>query len=899
MEDEKMSYSKTTWVNGITAINKDVMNNIENGIYNLDQAVNKGASIIPSVAYGMNNKISVTGANTVQPKFTIQGKTVVNLLGKDGNCEDVSKWDDVNSTHTLDGSNKVFGSNGIKMTMTASASALRKLKANLLVDATKYYAASAYLKNGNITSGVKMVASGASVSSEIITDTTAFHRVFIKLSPANISAMTDLWIIYGITGTSGQYAYVDGIMIEEITAAQYADSSFQPSPYVDSYACLQNPYMEVRHDNLVRNGNGEEGVAWWNVGNNATSSVLSIVNGKFQFTVTGTPTAGCYFGQIVSVKPNTNYYLASNLTGGIMLQINDGADNVAIVPKSTTSNVTFNTGSYNSIHLIFKFDTASTGTADSIMLIEGTTAPSSYKPCILERVVLETKLTSDDSITYDNGEVTGLINWKHKTLFGKDYDWQYGADLTGYKALAFPSISTNTGNLNIITKYDGKIIPFNDALTVDTQSNRTWESPSRQYISVSDTDTGWAESITPNSDEVKAFMNGWKAVATYSSARYVAWVSIVDGSVPSGSINTTVATAFVSGGTSLIVQDGSKFSVNDYIAIKYDTGGWSTPAISAINGNTLTLNVAMAGNCAIGNIIIKMDNGSTNISLLNYCKNNVAPGYEGYQLHYKLATPEPITDDNCHIHGDVPMFDAGDNYLYLDSGMVLGEVANPYYASSYWIINDKNTTSQLKNKTEDILSVYRNLIKDINWPIYYNDVYAYGKARTYINTNFDTNATYTVDYKILATQAPQVGSLACSYNQDLITAVNKLEESVNSKQEHDSILDTIVDLSLYEANSQLVMWDCFKYDSNNVYVGTFIPFASIKKTIPVITIKGYQIMSGYTDCTSKFTLNNVNVAKNGFYINFKTQDAATIALFANGFYNNNKFSYIVDCRERI
>jgi hypothetical protein len=78
-----------------------------------------------------------------------------------------------------------------------------------------------------------------------------------------------------------------------------------------------------------------------------------------------------------------------------------------------------------------------------------------------------------------------------------------------------------------------------------------------------------------------------------------------------------------------------------------------------------------------GDVLVKCDNGTTDFTLLNWCKSNIAPNYQGYKLHYKLSQPEPITDSNVHYHGDDLSITTGDNYIVMDSGMVLGEVANP------------------------------------------------------------------------------------------------------------------------------------------------------------------------------------------------------------------------------
>jgi hypothetical protein len=301
------------------------------------------------------------------------------------------------------------------------------------------------------------------------------------------------------------------------------------------------------------------------------------------------------------------------------------------------------------------------------MLIKGTTAPVSYKPCIVERVVLEGKFTSDDSIAYSNGQVTGSIWLKHRTLYGRDYDWFYDADFSAFKRIRLGAIVNiaNTNGTSYVVSNDGMIIKEN---TSCNGVNQFANNNTGMYITASDSDTGWLESVNPNSDEVKAFMNGWKAVDYFTTTgRYCTWQSIIDNSFPSIAVQTT-ALATSTGTTATIAS--AVFSAGDSVGV-FNSAGAKKGAynVASVSGNTLTF--TGSANVSSGDILVKNDS-----NIVSYCKKNVAPGYEGYQLHYKLQNPEPTTDINCHVHGDIPKFDVGDNYLYLDSGIVLDEVAN-------------------------------------------------------------------------------------------------------------------------------------------------------------------------------------------------------------------------------
>lgn len=878
--------------------------NVNATLSDLVKNISNDVILTPSMNYGMNNKITNTGEVTNSPKFTIQGKTVINLLGKDGNCEDVSVWNGGNTTQTLDATNKVFGSNGLKVVISSTTGynypqpiAKRTDLANKF--SGKYLFLSVYIKNGNATNACGyLVTDGVSVTTPLVTDTTKFTRVGVKVTNATSTSLNALGIY--ITGTSGQYAYMDGLMINEITANEYNNLTvaqlLNNYPYVDSYTCLQNPYIEVRHDNLVRNGNGEEGTAWWTQQNYAT---MSIVNNKFQLVTTQN---GWGAIQNVKLKPNTAYYLYGNVSGNTQIYVNRDVGQGGGIYRTGVG--TFNTGSGNTDFYIYIYNaTLGTGTADSIMLLEGTTAPSSYKPCRLERTVLETNLTSDDSITYKNGEVTGQIWWKHKTLYGKDYDWQYVSNNSGWRIITInPSseLGKQSGSGEILVKYNGQIVTTQDVGTFSTADRVNSGPDGQMWISVSDNDAGW--SITPNNDEVKAFMNGWKALAyNGATSRYTGWVSVIDNSYPSGTATTTTTSAGTST-TNIIVSDSSKFSVSDYVMIQNGTS-WNWGYITSIPDSThITIQIAIS--YVSSAIVVKCDNGTTNTFLLNWCANNVAPNYDGYQLHYKLSDPETVTDDNCHIHGDIPLFDVGDNYLYLDSGIVLGEVTNPVLGNgSFYYWNNINYPSGFfKYPNEYISSIYLNNIFN-NKMMGLKGVASnsYGNERWSTNsTDVDANAVYTVDYKILETQAPQIGTISCSYSQDINSAISNIQESLNNKQVHDSILDQIVDKSLYERiifNNDYITW--ISSASSILYFNISIKFSVVKKAVPTISMSKLLIRTLTSgDITSKIKFAGSLIQKDSVILNFSTTNSTLISDIKN----NGVYAYVevtADCRDRI
>lgn len=159
-----------------------------------------------------------------------------------------------------------------------------------------------------------------------------------------------------------------------------------------------------------------------------------------------------------------------------------------------------------------------------------------------------------------------------------------------------------------------------------------------------------------------------------------------------------------------------------------------------------------------------------------------APNWTPYQLLYKLAslTVEPVMSE-----GALTLVE-GDNQVEVGTGIVLREKANPKYSSGsggYYHINyDLNDNaligSQLRNKANKILSVYRNSRRD-NWEIL--SVNAYGKERAQIPAGkYDQFAAYSVTYTKLdkSPVVPITGTLAVNEKAQLTDLTSGVQEAL-------------------------------------------------------------------------------------------------------------------------
>lgn len=211
--------------------------------------VEQAVSSTPVSLMRGQNLINVT-SDGVTPfnVLNIKGRTLVNLLGRDGNCEDASKWLDYQSTHALDSTNRVYGSNGMKVTI-ATGYTEGDLNRSLTLTGGKYYIILGDVKNGNATNAKLIYGSTPSIQS--VSDTNNFNPVYIKINPVStITTNLNMTVI----GSAGQYAYFDGIRVYEISQAEYnalgttltdINAIAAKYPYVDDMKGLNNPYLNV------------------------------------------------------------------------------------------------------------------------------------------------------------------------------------------------------------------------------------------------------------------------------------------------------------------------------------------------------------------------------------------------------------------------------------------------------------------------------------------------------------------------------------------------------------------------------------------------------------------------------------------------------------------------------
>jgi hypothetical protein len=475
------------------------------------------------------------------------GRTLVNLLGKDGNAEDTSKWSaTLNCTIALDSSFKLYGNNSIKVTASADNVIVRKSIKNL-IETGKYYVLVSVIKP-NVDKPVVLEVERSSTTpittKSLSTSGTATQTQYVKFSGTTFlgDSATDVFLDIQANGTntfawaSGDTFNFDGVRLFEIPQSIYDSLEFDVNkfPYVDSVRHTKNPYFIAYGKNML------PPFTEWTL--HANAEVVSPYELKHTATATFQEST-----IVLDALPNTTYtmsvgsivgdFIVDEMKDDLVFDSNkrhliNSATPLTFTTASTTTKFTVRFGNGNT--------TSGTFTISNPMLNLGSTALP-FEPANNDYGYIEAKLGSNlDGTVYDTLYQSGTELRKVKRFeLDKVLDgtlaWVYSADGAGFKhiqlansSFSSPPSSWNTAIVNMI-KYDGKIVRQN----FNGGSDGFYGSGTL-FVTLADTDTGWGDAYTAvTADEIKAYFNGWKADAVDAGGKPTSWISIVDGTQPS------------------------------------------------------------------------------------------------------------------------------------------------------------------------------------------------------------------------------------------------------------------------------------------------------------------------------------------------------------------------------
>lgn len=726
--------------------------------FNIDTAINDPYDIIDdqlggqivakaAVAKTISQGVSIVNADrkSMFRSITFKGRTLVNLLGRDGNIEDIIRWLGFQSTLSADTTNKVYGNQSVKVTLAINGSGCATGPVLPKLIAGKYYILAADVKNGNATSAHLSIQGLSESNTPQVTDTTKFNIAWKKFSPgADATSYIECWT----TGTTGQYAYFDGVRLYEISQAEYnaldsmtAAQVAAKYPYVDDMKHVNAVYAMNLGKNLLpplsewTSPTAMPTIigAYKSVANRATEApdhshviLIPVISGQtYSFSADVTIS---YIGGTIGVGAYYNL-TATKADGTIIAQLH--SEPYATSNGTTTINKTFTIPlDAVTLRVVLGIATATgTFTFSNPMLNLGSTAlpfepqkPSyTFQPDVQARSSVEGSV-ADQFYLDGNGKPRIVRRFREIVLDGS-LGWTGSLDYSGYKRVVAP-IDPATKNVvdstSRVVKYDGKILSNQYELGFTwgaADSHNIGAADGVVYITIADTDSGWGESYSPTADEVKAYFYGWRM--------------------------------FKNGQQSHIPYDG--------------TGTKEWTRVDFVGGSsTLTTPTQPSG-------------------------------VEPYRLMYQLAQ----SIDEAVAHEGTLMFFDGPNQVEMGTGIVIREATTPklYSVNGSYRINfddsGSGTVTKLNNRALKILDVFRNGQNDDGiWGR--STTLAYGVEGAFTAaSNFDQTKAYSVTYLALDTYkigiAPQSISGTATPNikeqvDDAVEAVTGLRRDVSVLQ---------------------------------------------------------------------------------------------------------------------
>ncbi|WP_054028138.1 hypothetical protein [Bacillus sp. FJAT-28004] len=479
--------------------------------------------------------INTSQASTAE--FTIQGRTLVNLLGRDGNFEKDSNGDGVADGWGLVSVISPSLQNGAEIgskfqRFIASGGGIATgIQHAITLSAGKYYVIIGRSKviNGgdpDLQSNMRIAnAANAQLSSSTLVTSGTWSTIYIKRIADGTEASVRLC---GSGNAGNRTCDFDGIRIYEVSAEEYAKIDVDPEytgeklaakfPYVDSVQHLVNPVIRKKGKNLM-------------------STRFDVIHAEAVITAPYklTLTANAAWREIYidyPVVPNTAYILYVVNNGVIALKTLDankaqissvGYSSVQTFTKTTEANAAY-------IRVMFSNSTVGTFTFSDWQLELGNVA-TQFEPQNDDYMYLPTLLASnvDGSVRDTYNSALGTVSRRIKTGVVLDgsllWNFPSGGDYTGFKRVRVSNWSTifpifgftGGGAQTSIGKTNTQ--KFNGQILVNADYPDSWISSDRfgcgsTYdlldIAIADPDSGWGETYTPSTPEMQAYFNGWQ-----------------------------------------------------------------------------------------------------------------------------------------------------------------------------------------------------------------------------------------------------------------------------------------------------------------------------------------------------------------------------------------------------
>lgn len=636
----------------------------------------------------------------------LKGRTLLNLTGSDWTpTKNITRFINYQSTLSIDNNKSATSGNALKITAAVAnsiADGFGKNTVNLI--SGKKYIALGHLYNETGQS-MKLVIQNTAIESPTTTSKNKWEFIYVPfVAGGNVS---NAYPIARLTASAvGNAGYADAIRLYEISDTEYTAITAMTSeqiaaayPYVDSLSPVRNPYMIAYGENLLPT------LQEW-----TSTEGTPIINNRYSVDVSST---NKIIHSSIAVIPGVTYKLSavsSGSTGRIFVYNTNGAVALADSTGSGSLSAVFTVPAGVNIIEVRLLGTSTTAVNLSNMMLNVGTAPKTFKPREDSMLALQTDLyanpvtgTNADEVFERDGQYFRLTKWK-RVLLDDNLPWELFTSLNGIKivkvdASTFNATFDDTSSYFAV-KHDGSILDYkiSSDRKDQIQLNNSTEGK-RLFVSISAIDSGWGDSYTPTSNEIKAYFLGWKMYDSSDS----------------------------SGNTLYNRTDGTNKA-------------W-TPLASYNNTN-------YSGATATVPLVKPETSG------IVYRQSREI---KSYQLVYKLNKPyiEPIFTE-----GQI-FLKEGTNQIEVGTGIVLREstkpLKDPFNGGTNWNINNGSSSyeaSLTKNKISKIIGIYKNSQLD-NWVIYPKTVTSAGVLAQQPDANFDITASYSISY-ITLNQTPMV-----------------------------------------------------------------------------------------------------------------------------------------------
>jgi len=210
-------------------------------------------------------------------------------------------------------------------------------------DATKYYVCGAYAYTPTTMACVLAIRTvgGVDVTSAFEVQSEQWNFTFFKVQPSNISGSSETILMVENDG-SNAWMSIAGLFMYEITAAEFADATFVPPPFIASaFVPPKNPSLSLhRSINIFPSENGEYVTANWS-GNTEKMSIVSDPFGGSDKCLLFRSTSGATVNSPIMYVTGSKYYKLSfdyfvesvNTSQGILVKFLEYIDG-KIIPNS-------------------------------------------------------------------------------------------------------------------------------------------------------------------------------------------------------------------------------------------------------------------------------------------------------------------------------------------------------------------------------------------------------------------------------------------------------------------------------------------------------------------------------------------------------------------------------------